>query len=82
MILARLIQLVTRDYPDMLRTEGLPRAISVNQFGVELVKDPEDPKAQETPEPGKPIISDMVAAGKLRIVGGVYELATGKVTMV
>ena len=30
----------------------------------------------------KPIISDMVAAGKLRIVGGVYELATGKVTMV
>ena len=30
----------------------------------------------------KPIISDMVAAGKLKIVGGVYELATGKVTMV
>ena len=30
----------------------------------------------------KPIISDMVAAGKLRIVGGVYELSTGKVTMI
>lgn len=30
----------------------------------------------------KPILSDMVAAGKLRIVGGVYDIATGKVTMV
>lgn len=30
----------------------------------------------------KPIISDMVAAGKLRVVGGVYELSTGKVTMI
>ena len=30
----------------------------------------------------RPIISDMVVAGKLRIVGGVYDLATGKVTMV
>ena len=30
----------------------------------------------------KPIISDMVGAGKLRIVGGVYDIATGKVTMV
>lgn len=30
----------------------------------------------------KPILSDMVAAGKLKIIGGVYELATGKVTVV
>lgn len=30
----------------------------------------------------RPIISDMVVAGKLRIVGGVYDLANGKVTMV
>jgi carbonic anhydrase len=30
----------------------------------------------------KPIIADMVATGKLRVVGGVYELATGKITLV
>lgn len=30
----------------------------------------------------KPILADMVAAKKLNVVGGVYELATGKVTMV
>ena len=30
----------------------------------------------------KPIISDMVATGKLKIVGGVYDLATGKVSIV
>lgn len=30
----------------------------------------------------KPILADMVANGKLKVVGGVYELATGKVTMV
>jgi carbonic anhydrase len=30
----------------------------------------------------KPILADMVAAGKLKVVGGVYELATGKVTLV
>lgn len=30
----------------------------------------------------KPILADMVAAKKLSVVGGVYELATGKVTMV
>ena len=30
----------------------------------------------------KPILADMVAAGKLKVVGGVYELGTGKVTMV
>jgi carbonic anhydrase len=29
-----------------------------------------------------PILSDMVAKGKLRVVGGVYDLATGKVTVV
>ena len=30
----------------------------------------------------KPIVAEMVAAGKLRVVGGVYDLATGKVTLV
>ena len=30
----------------------------------------------------KPILADMVAAKKLSVVGGVYELATGKVTQV
>lgn len=30
----------------------------------------------------KPILADMVASGKLKVVGGVYELATGKVTLV
>lgn len=30
----------------------------------------------------KPILADMVAAGKLRVVGGVYDLPTGKVTLV
>jgi carbonic anhydrase len=30
----------------------------------------------------KPILADMVAAGKLRVVGGVYDLPTGKITMV
>ena len=30
----------------------------------------------------KPILADMVAAKKLSVVGGVYDLATGKVTMV
>jgi carbonic anhydrase len=30
----------------------------------------------------KPILPDMVAAGKLRIVGGVYDLATGKIAIV
>ena len=30
----------------------------------------------------KPILADMVAAKKLSVVGGVYELATGKVTLV
>jgi carbonic anhydrase len=29
-----------------------------------------------------PIIADLVASGKLEIVGGVYDIATGKVTMV
>jgi carbonic anhydrase len=30
----------------------------------------------------KPILADMVAAKKLNVVGGVYDLATGKVTLV
>ena len=30
----------------------------------------------------KPILADMIAAGKLRVVGGFYNLATGKVEMV
>ena len=30
----------------------------------------------------KPILADMVATGKLRVVGGVYDLATGKVDLV
>lgn len=30
----------------------------------------------------KPIVADLVANGKLEIVGGVYDIATGKVTMV
>ena len=30
----------------------------------------------------KPILADMVAGGKLRVVGGVYDLATGKVVLV
>jgi carbonic anhydrase len=29
-----------------------------------------------------PILADMVKAGKLKVVGGVYDLATGKVTLV
>jgi len=27
----------------------------------------------------KPILSDLVAGGKLKVVGAVYEIATGKV---
>lgn len=30
----------------------------------------------------KPILADMVSAGKLRVVGGVYDLATGKIALV
>jgi carbonic anhydrase len=30
----------------------------------------------------KPILADMVTAGKLKVVGGVYDIATGKVSMV
>jgi carbonic anhydrase len=30
----------------------------------------------------KPILADMVAAKKLKVVGGVYDLPTGKITMV
>ena len=30
----------------------------------------------------KPILADMVASGKLRVVGAVYDLATGKVSVV
>ena len=30
----------------------------------------------------KPIIADMVSSGKLKVVGGVYDIATGKITMV
>ena len=30
----------------------------------------------------KPILADMVSAGKLKVVGGLYDLATGKVAMV
>jgi len=30
----------------------------------------------------KPILAEMVAAGKLRVVGGVYDLATGKIALV
>jgi len=30
----------------------------------------------------KPILADMVAAGKLRVVGAVYDLPTGKVSLV
>jgi carbonic anhydrase len=30
----------------------------------------------------KPILADMVAAGKLRVVGAVYDLPTGKVALV
>ncbi len=29
-----------------------------------------------------PILADMVASGKLRVVGGVYDLATGKIAVV
>jgi carbonic anhydrase len=29
-----------------------------------------------------PILADMVAKGTLRVVGGVYDLATGKVALV
>ena len=29
-----------------------------------------------------PILSDMVTKKKIRVVGGVYELATGKITLV
>jgi carbonic anhydrase len=32
-------------------------------------------------ESAKPIVSDMVAAGKVKVAGGVYDIATGKVTM-
>ena len=30
----------------------------------------------------KPILSDMVSAGKLKVVGAYYDLPTGKVVMV
>jgi carbonic anhydrase len=30
----------------------------------------------------KPILADMITAGKLSVVGGVYDLASGKVTVV
>jgi carbonic anhydrase len=30
----------------------------------------------------KPILAEMVAKNEVRVVGGVYDLATGKVTLV
>jgi carbonic anhydrase len=30
----------------------------------------------------KPLLSDMIAAGKVKLAGGVYDIATGKVTLV
>jgi len=30
----------------------------------------------------KPILADLVAGGKLRVLGGVHDLATGKVALV
>jgi carbonic anhydrase len=30
----------------------------------------------------KPILSDMIAAGKIKVAGGVYDIATGKVSLV
>ncbi len=33
-------------------------------------------------EAAKPILAELVAKGELRVVGGVYDLATGKVTLV
>jgi carbonic anhydrase len=33
-------------------------------------------------EGAKPIIAELVSAGRLKIVGGVYDIGTGKVTMV
>jgi carbonic anhydrase len=30
----------------------------------------------------KPILSDMIAAGKIKVAGGVYDIATGKVSLI
>jgi carbonic anhydrase len=30
----------------------------------------------------KPLLSDMIAGGKVKVAGGVYDIATGKVTLV
>jgi carbonic anhydrase len=33
-------------------------------------------------EDATPIVAEHVASGKVKVVGGVYDIATGKVTMV
>ena len=37
---------------------------------------------ERAPAEAKPLLAEMVAGGKLRVVGAVYDLATGKVAMV
>ena len=72
----------------------LPALIRKLRSGVEkaIAEKPADLLAAATAEnvrvnvaylkTAKPIIADAVASGKLDIVGGVYDIATGKVTMV
>jgi carbonic anhydrase len=72
----------------------LPALVRKLQPGVEkaIAEKPADLLAAATAEnvrynvaylkTAKPIIADLVASGKLDIIGGVYDIATGKVTMV
>ena len=30
----------------------------------------------------KPMLADMIAGGKVKVAGGVYNIATGKVTLI
>jgi carbonic anhydrase len=72
----------------------LPSLVAKLRSGVEkaIAEKPADLLAAATAEnvrvnvaylrTAKPIIADLVASGKLDIVGGVYDIATGKVTMV
>ncbi|MGJ4896106.1 MULTISPECIES: carbonic anhydrase [unclassified Bradyrhizobium] len=72
----------------------LPALINALKPGVEaaIAKKPQDLLAEATAEnvrsnvrrlsTAKPILGRMVAEGKVKIVGGIYDIGTGRVTMI
>ena len=71
----------------------LPTLVRAMKPGIEaaIASKPQDLQAAATVEnvrhnvallaTAQPIVSDLVTAGKVRVVGGVYDIATGKVNM-